>query len=499
MILKDISDLDKSFPITIIGTGPASATLALKLEENKIPCLLLEAGGFEKRDESDVFIPNNSSQDFYRGDKGEKSYLGELHEQRIRSFGGTSNLWTGLSRPLEEYVFEKWPIKKKDLQIYYKEAAEILELETNFDSDVFLSDQIKQVEYEYSRRKLYDKNKSKSNPVRWSEKYKERIIKSKYIHLSINSPVLRIIGNDKICNEILINKDNIEKRVPVKRLVVGCGGYENARLLLWSQKKSKTNFLQNLPIGNYFNVHPEWKTATGIARIDLLDKFFVKDIRNPVWGGTYILSPTKTFLKQNNISNIIVMIYKYDHHQKYKEFLREILCVAPEYAHKIAELAKKKITCSHVSMNTICEQEPLKENRITLSKNKFDNYGIPRIKMEFKLQNSVRKTMATCLEEVGRLFIDNDLGRIKIQDWLYDYSKDFSKDGVADNGCHHIGSTRMGNDSKISVVDMNLKVHNTENLFVAGSSVFTTGGVANPTLTITQLSLRLANHIKQII
>ena len=154
MILKDISDLDKSFPITIIGTGPASATLALKLEENKIPCLLLEAGGFEKRDESDVFIPNNSSQDFYRGDKGEKSYLGELHEQRIRSFGGTSNLWTGLSRPLEEYVFEKWPIKKKDLQIYYKEAAEILELETNFDSDVFLSDQIKQVEYEYSRRKL---------------------------------------------------------------------------------------------------------------------------------------------------------------------------------------------------------------------------------------------------------------------------------------------------------------------------------------------------------
>ena len=132
-------------------------------------------------------------------------------------------------------------------------------------------------------------------------------------------------------------------------------------------------------------------------------------------------------------------------------------------------------------------------------KNTFDKLGIPRIHMNFKLQNSVRKTMSTFLEEVGRFFINNDLGRIKIEEWLYDYDKDFSKYGQADNGCHHIGSTRMGIDAKESVVDKNLKVHNTDNLYVAGSSVFTSGGAANPTLTICQLSLKLANHLSKIL
>ena len=500
MLVSDISIIDKNFPLTIIGTGPASLTLALKLEEKKIPCLLLEAGGFGKRDENDIFVSNSETQDFYKGyEGGRQSYLGLLHEQRIREFGGTSNLWTGLSRPLEEYIFDKWPIKKNDLQIYFKEAAKILELESNFKNDVYLSDYIKQVEYEYSRFKDYDLERTKPKPVRFSEKYKERILKSKYIHLAINSPVLQVIGEDAICTKLLIKNNGVKKYISVKKLIIGCGGYENARLLLWSQKKSKTNFLQDLPIGNYFNVHPVWKAATGIARMDLLDKFFVKDIKNPMYSGTYILSPTESFLKQKNIDNIIVRIFKYDHHQSYMEILREILCVAPEYGHKIAALAKKKITCSHLFLNTVCEQEPLKENKITLSKNEFDNFGIPRIHMEFKLQNSVRKTMTTFLEEVGKFFISNDLGRIKIEDWLYDYKKDFSKNGQADNGCHHIGSTRMGEDPNTSVVDRNLKVHNTENLFIAGSSVFTTGGAANPTLTICQLSLRLANHIAKIV
>jgi choline dehydrogenase-like flavoprotein len=35
-----------------------------------------------------------------------------------------------------------------------------------------------------------------------------------------------------------------------------------------------------------------------------------------------------------------------------------------------------------------------------------------------------------------------------------------------------------------------------ENLFVAGSSVFPTGGYANPSLTILALTIRLADHIK---
>ena len=46
----------------------------------------------------------------------------------------------------------------------------------------------------------------------------------------------------------------------------------------------------------------------------------------------------------------------------------------------------------------------------------------------------------------------------------------------------------------ISVVDKNLKVINTKNLYVLGSSVFPSGGHVSPTFTIIQLSIKLANH-----
>ncbi len=66
-------------------------------------------------------------------------------------------------------------------------------------------------------------------------------------------------------------------------------------------------------------------------------------------------------------------------------------------------------------------------------------------------------------------------------------------------GHHHMGGTRMGNGlDKYDVVDKNLKVLTTQNLYIAGSSVFRSGGHANPTLTIVQLSLKLADHLAKL-
>ena len=53
----------------------------------------------------------------------------------------------------------------------------------------------------------------------------------------------------------------------------------------------------------------------------------------------------------------------------------------------------------------------------------------------------------------------------------------------------------MGDNLKTSVVDKNLKLHNNKNLYVLGSSNFVSGGYANPTYTIVQMSLRLATEI----
>ena len=63
-------------------------------------------------------------------------------------------------------------------------------------------------------------------------------------------------------------------------------------------------------------------------------------------------------------------------------------------------------------------------------------------------------------------------------------------------GPHHMGTTRMSSRPADGVVDRDCRVHTVENLYVAGSSVFTTAGHANPSLTILALALRLADHLR---
>jgi choline dehydrogenase-like flavoprotein len=54
----------------------------------------------------------------------------------------------------------------------------------------------------------------------------------------------------------------------------------------------------------------------------------------------------------------------------------------------------------------------------------------------------------------------------------------------------------MSSSEADGVVDKNCCVFGVPNLYIAGSSVFPTGGQANPTLTIVALALRLADHLQ---
>lgn len=58
-----------------------------------------------------------------------------------------------------------------------------------------------------------------------------------------------------------------------------------------------------------------------------------------------------------------------------------------------------------------------------------------------------------------------------------------------------MGTTRMADSPRQGVVDRDCRVNGVDNLFVAGSSVFPTGGYANPTLTLLALAIRLADLI----
>ena len=91
------------------------------------------------------------------------------------------------------------------------------------------------------------------------------------------------------------------------------------------------------------------------------------------------------------------------------------------------------------------------------------------------------------LRVFGESLIKLGKGRVRINnDRIY---KDVWGEG------HTLGTTRMGRDPASSVVDPDCRVHGYQNLFVAGSSVFPSGGYTNPTITIVALALRLADKL----
>jgi choline dehydrogenase-like flavoprotein len=53
----------------------------------------------------------------------------------------------------------------------------------------------------------------------------------------------------------------------------------------------------------------------------------------------------------------------------------------------------------------------------------------------------------------------------------------------------------MGKGPEDGVVDENLRVHGTDNLYVCSNAVFPTGSAVNPTLTLTAMSMRLGDHL----
>jgi choline dehydrogenase-like flavoprotein len=58
-----------------------------------------------------------------------------------------------------------------------------------------------------------------------------------------------------------------------------------------------------------------------------------------------------------------------------------------------------------------------------------------------------------------------------------------------------MGGTRMADDPATGVVDRNCRLFGMGNLYVAGASVFPSGGHGTPTITVVQLALRLADHL----
>ena len=140
------------------------------------------------------------------------------------------------------------------------------------------------------------------------------------------------------------------------------------------------------------------------------------------------------------------------------------------------------------------ELSPSRENRVTLGSER-DALGQPRARMTVRWTELSRRTAERAPLVLAAAFADAGIGRVRTP-------PPGELRIVGETGGdthHHMGATRMSLRPTQGVVDADCRVHGTANVFVAGSSVFPTGGFANPTLTIVALSLRLADHLTQVL
>ena len=474
MLINNLNDFQTP-EFVIVGAGPAGTTLANQLSLTNKKVLLLEGGGEEI---------NEIDQNRYKGKVIGDKYF-DLDVARLRYFGGSSNHWGGNCAPLDEIDFLQWPFEKKDLDEYRENARKILNIKEKFEK------------YESSIFKSFKLSSMLESDVNFKEKYFEQFKKDKNIFLTLNANLLQIISDDSngYVTELLIKKnDNIKKLIIPKKtkIILSCGGLENSRILLWSKAKSQNNFLNGLPIGKYWMEHPSGHIAQFLGEENKVNKVF-KDRKN------FFLVPSKSFIQDEDLNNIRFSFLFWDniYEKSMAHYVKDLICIAPNLSKSIIEkISKNVVHCvSVIRFNS--EQKPDFNNCVKLSKYKYDDLGMPRIELHWNIGDDVFITLKKTLEQLGEEIINLNLGRIGVDKYVYE--KSFKESNDIFGNYHHMGGTIMSSSQRKGVVDKNLKVENTNNLYVLGSSVFPSGGHFNPTFTIVQLALKLANHLKNTI
>jgi choline dehydrogenase-like flavoprotein len=138
-----------------------------------------------------------------------------------------------------------------------------------------------------------------------------------------------------------------------------------------------------------------------------------------------------------------------------------------------------------IGLAVIVEDLPEPDNCVTLDPDLVDGHGIPAPKIKYRLSENSKRMLTHGL----------DMGK-KVMTSAGSW-KNMAVGPVRNTGWHLMGTTRMGKDPKISVVNEIGACHDVNNLFIVDSSIFVTSGAVNPVSTMQALSLYIADQIKK--
>ncbi len=495
--------------ICIIGAGAAGISIALDWIDTPYKVILLEGGGFDY---------DEKVQKLYKGKNTGQHYF-PLMSSRWHSFGGTTALWGGYCSEYDAIDFKQrdwiehsgWPISKNDLVPFYKKATTNLDLFTDNYSLAYWQEQNPSLaNLPLDKNIVWNKMWQFSPPSRFAEKYKDKIINAKNIHLYTYANVTEILTSDEISTvKKVITKNHANKTHTVKanHFILACSAIQNARLLLASNKQ-QTKGLGNIhdTVGRYFMEHIEIKSSELWLNKPLAMELYLLD-----WGKTKAraeLAITAAVQEEYQLLNGTISLEPLNEARTEESYIEHWNDDDPRnnsFSRSTLEKIKHKISVYNESriqhikqayqLSTRIEQEPKLSSKISLDTTK-DSLGVPRSKLHWVLSSLEKKSIRKMQGIIGQQVGISGIGRLKLLDYLHD-ENDMSWPDYTGGGLHHMGTTRMHNNPKKGVVDAHCKVHTIHNLFIAGSSCFTTSGSANPTLTLIALSLRLSDHLKK--
>lgn len=449
----------------MIGAGAAGITLARVLAAAGKSVVLCEGGSEEYMEES---------QDCYVGEINGDPYF-PLDEARLRYFGGSTNHWGGMCRTFGPLDFNRshisedlvWPIQKSDIDPYFEEACNIVDIPPVFNDLPPNKFGVRPIGFNYSL------------PTLFGEKYHDELASSDNIRVVLNANLVDVTKkNNRVVSARFRSYGAGDMTVRARDFIFAMGGIENSRMLLWLHSLHGDELYDSrLPVGKYWMEHPHFDLGKALVETEISDQqyYAVSDevqVENGILGCGFIFDG---FTKKVT-----------------SKLVYDILCLAPSIGEKLMDMADRRLVCGG-QIRAAWEQLPRPSNRVELSGSEKDRFGIPRTVLHWKKGEFDRRTLVKSLQVLNEWLLDTKLGRLKIYDWLLNNGEYPLDDVLA--GHHHMGGTRMGHDPEIAVVDANCLVFGTENLYMAGSSVYTTAGFSNPTLAIVQLSLRLGAYL----
>lgn len=516
-------DRSQSFQadICIIGAGVAGIVLAKELMGSGKKVLLIDSGG-EHYDQA--------TQDIYQAEKFPETFP-DPHYSRLRFLGGTSNHWENNTSPFSPIDFEKrawvpnsgWPISFKDIEPYYLKAAYYCGTKEDSYDTSYWAKQLNAKDL-LADSKAIETSMAKSSipPVRFFHQYGDSLKTSDQIRILTHANLIDIefnSKNKKVESVTVQSFNSIKHSISAESFVFCMGGIENARMLLIFNEKYQNQLgNQGDSVGRYFMEHPTVRAAHFFARDEkkfklyerhnlgernVLGFFQIREEKLKEAETTNVRMPliaANNYELSDGISSFHVISDAAKNTEVPDDFGTHIFNILADIDMVAEAVSRKSLDKSlfdsadefagfQIPMMT--EQSPYRENRIKLGSD-IDALGLKRIIIDWQVMQHDKDLIWKSLEVVAREVGALGLGRLKI---MREHKRHIwgSQLGFAH---HHMGTTRMADSPKDGVVDSNLKVFGCDNLYIAGSSSFSTGSHVPPTLTIAALSLRLSDHLK---